>query len=158
MGGAGRCPTIPPRMLKNTPDYQDADLVLRLYEMRREPVMRESRRALNQTFWPRSLADVLEVTKSDHPLNAAFRQTGTYWEMVYGLAKHGIAHADYLAENCGEGLYLLARVRPYLEQYRALANPRAFRNAEWMATECETGRQIYQLFEARVARTLAAAK
>jgi hypothetical protein len=75
--------------------------------------------------------------------------------MVYGLARHGVIHADFLAENNGEGLLLFARVEPYLAPIRAAGNPRAFRNAEWIATECDMGRQIMETYRARVARTLA---
>jgi len=86
-------------MSKEKPDYNDADLALRVYEMRREPVMRESRNAINGKFWPKSYEDVLAVTKLEHPLNAAWRQTVTFWEMVYGLVKHGIVNPDFFLES-----------------------------------------------------------
>jgi hypothetical protein len=141
---------------KDFPDHHDAELVLRLYELRREPVMRESRHVINRTFWPTSLDDVLAVVKSgDHPLNAAFRQTSTYWEMVYGMAKHGIVHTDFLLESSGEGLYLYARVEPYLEAYRQAMSPRAFVNAEWVATNSDMGRQLSAHFRNRVQQMLA---
>ena len=69
--------------------------------------MREARARMIAEFWPRSLDDVLAVTKGDHPLNAAFRQVGSYWEMVYGMVRHGIVHADYFLESNGEGLNAL---------------------------------------------------
>jgi hypothetical protein len=76
--------------------------------------------------------------------------------MVYGMARHGVIHADFLAENNTEGLLLFARVEPYLARIREASNPRAFRNAEWIATECEMGRQIMETHRAKVARTLSA--
>ena len=60
--------------LKEYPDHHDAELVLKLYELRREDVMRASRTLVISTFLPTSLEDVIAVTKGDHPLNAAFRQ------------------------------------------------------------------------------------
>jgi hypothetical protein len=143
-------------MPKDYPDHHDAEIILKLYELRREPVMRDSRDAINRTFWPKSWEDVAAVMKPDHPLNAAFRQIGTYWEMVYGMAKHGVVHADFLMESCGEGMVLLAKMRPYLEQYRQAASPRAFVNAEWISTHSEAGRQVFAAQRARVERTLAA--
>jgi hypothetical protein len=89
-------------MSKSTPDHHDADLVLKIYDMRREPVMRESRDAINKDFWPRNEAEALAVTQPEHPLNRQYRQTSSYWEMVFGMAKHGIVHADYLCENGGD--------------------------------------------------------
>ena len=77
-------------MLKESPDHHDADLVLKIYDLRRETVMRESRTAINAKFWPRSSEEAIAVTATDHPLNLAYRQTSGYWEMVYGMARHGI--------------------------------------------------------------------
>src|SRR4051812_27817410 len=86
-------------VLKEAPDHHDADLVLKIYDLRREAVMRESRTAINTKFWPRSADEAVAVTKNDHPLNLAYRQTTAYWEMVYSMARHGIVHPDFLVEN-----------------------------------------------------------
>ena len=137
-------------MSKQIPDHHDAELALRVYELRREPVMRESRAAIQQKFWPKSAEDVMAVTRSDHPLNAAFRQVGTYWEMVYGMVRHGIVHPDYFMESNGEGLFLYARLAPYIEQFRKEVSPFAHRNAEWAATETATGRRLFEVFARRV--------
>lgn len=142
-------------MLKESPDHHDADLILRIYDLRREPVMRESRYALNRDFWPRSAEEVLDVLRPDHPLNTAWRQATAYWEMVYSMARHGIVHGEFLVENNAEGLLLLARVEPHLAALRAATSPRTLRNSEWVATETEIGRAIMTTFRARVARTLA---
>ena len=144
-------------MSREHPDHHDADLVLRVYEMRREAVMRESREAILRDFWPASFEDVLAVTKTDHPLNRAWRQVGTYWEMVYGMVRHGIVHPDYFLESNAEGFFLFARVQPHLERYRAEVNPNAFRNAEWVATQCPAGQKLYEVIQARV-RKLAEAR
>lgn len=141
-------------LIKELPDHHDADLVLKLYDLRREQVMRESRSAINSKFWPKSFEDVMAVTKADSPLNAPFRQTSSYWEMVYGMARHGIVNADFLVENNGEGLYLYARVLPYLEKFREATNPRAFRNAEWITTESAMGKAMLEHFKMRVAKVM----
>jgi hypothetical protein len=91
-------------VLKEAPDHHDADLVLKIYDLRREPVMRESRNTINAEFWPRSAEEAVAVTATEHPLNVAFRQTSGYWELVYGIVRHGIIHPDFLVENNGEGL------------------------------------------------------
>jgi hypothetical protein len=142
-------------MLKEHPDHLDADLLLKIYDLRRESVMRESRAAINRDYWPRTAEEAVEVLRSDHPLNRAWRQTTGYWEMVYSMARHGVIHAEFLVENNGEGLFFFARVEPYLDQVRQASSPRAFRNAEWVAKETEMGRTLMQGFRARVARVLA---
>ena len=131
-------------MLKDAPDHHDADLILKLYDLRRETVMRESRNAINAKFWPRSAEEALAVTAREHPLNVAYRQTSGYWEMVYGIARHGIVPADFLVENNGEGLFLFARVEPYVEKIRKAGFPRAFLNAEWVAMNSDTGKAMME--------------
>jgi hypothetical protein len=141
-------------VLKEAPDHHDADIVLKIYDLRREPVMRESRSAINAKFWPRSVEEAIAITANDHPLNTAFRQITGYWEMVYGMARHGIVHADFLVENNGEGLFLFARVEPYLAAIRQAASPRAFRNTEWVVANCATAQMLMEVFRARIKRVL----
>jgi hypothetical protein len=142
---------------KDYPDHHDAELVLKLYELRREPVMRESRSQLITKFNPTSFDDILAITKGDHPLNAAFRQCATFWEMTYAMARHGIVNPDFLMESNGEGLLLFTRFEPWLKEYREQVSPMGFRNAEWVATECELGRAITERFRKRMQASLAAA-
>jgi hypothetical protein len=141
-------------VLKEAPDHHDADLVLKIYDLRREPVMRESRDAINDKFWPRNAEEAVAITAKDHPLNAAFRQTAAYWEMVFGMARHGIIHPDFLVENNVEGLFLFARIEPYLAAFRQAGSPRSFRNAEWVAVNSATGQAVMEHYRARIKRVL----
>jgi hypothetical protein len=141
---------------KPTPDHHDAELLIKVYDLRREAVLRASRQAIQRDFWPKGWGDVEAVARPDHPLNAPYRQTGTYWEMVYSFVRHGIVHPAFWLEANGEGLFLFAKVEPYLRQVRESFNPTAFQNAEWVARECPEGRPIYERIQARVARMAAA--
>jgi hypothetical protein len=143
-------------MIKDSPDHHDAELVLRLYDLRREGTMRDSRRYLAAEFWPRSADELLAVTKPDHPGNTAFRQVIGYWEMAYSLARHGIVNPDYLAETSGEGLFVFAKVQPWLAELRAAGSPKTLRNTEWISTQCEEGRERFAYFRQRVEKALAA--
>ena len=135
---------------KDFPDHHDAELVLRLYDLRREAQMRESRAALMQ-FWPASAEELLAATKPDHPLFTPWRQVTTYWEMAYGFARHGVVHADFLLENNGaEGLLLFAKAEPFLAELRAATAPTALRSAEWIARESAAGRELMGRFRGRV--------
>lgn len=142
-------------MAKERPDHHDAELLLRVYELRREAVMRESRTTISHKFWPKSYEDVAAVFQADHPLNAAFRQTSSYWEMVYNMVRHGIVHPEFFVESNGEGQFLFARVAPYLERMRKELSPTAFLNAEWVSKETAAGRRYFEIFTARVQKTLA---
>ena len=142
-------------MAKEKPDYYDADIVLRLYEMRREEVMRQSRSAINGQFWPKNYDDVAALMKPDHPMNAAFRQVSSFWEMVYGMAVNGIVNAEYLMESSGEGMYVYAKIAPYVEQLRKDNNsPLMYRHAEWVSQNTEGGKQLLNMFTARIKKVL----
>lgn len=138
------------------PDYHDAELVLKLYDMRREAVMRQSRQAMSREFWPRTIDDVVALTKPDHPLNSPFRQVAGYWEMAYSFARHGIINPDFLAENGAEGMLLFAKVKPYVEDFRKEYMPSAFQNAEWLVKNSPVAAERLQWMEGRVAQALKA--
>jgi len=141
-------------MLKDAPDHLDADLILKLYDLRRETVMREARDLLTREFWPKTAKEAVAVLQHEHPLNRAYRQVSTYWEMVYRMARHGIIHGDFLVENNAEGLLLYAKVEPYLKEIRAASHPGNFQNAEWVATEVPMGRAVAERMRTRVRKTL----
>ena len=129
-----------------------AEIILKLYELRRENVMRASRDLLMKEFWPSSFDDVQAVMSNmDHPLNAAYRQVATYWEMVYSLARYGAVNADFLAESNGEGLFFFAKIEPYVEQIRASGWPMAFRNTEWLIENSKVASERSQFLRDRVA-------
>lgn len=141
---------------KDIPDHHDAELVIRLYELRRESLMREARAAITKQYMPRSAEEAIEILKIDHPLNPAFRQVVTYWEMVFGMAHHGIVHADYLVENSGEGMLVFARVQPYLEAIRSAGPPHYFVHAEWAAASTGAGKRLFEFHRGRLAKAQAA--
>lgn len=131
---------------------EQAEIILKLYELRRENVMRASRDLLMKEFWPSSFEDIQTVmTNMDHPLNAAYRQVATYWEMVYSLARYGAVNADFLAESNGEGLFFFAKIEPYVEQIRASGWPMAFRNTEWLIENSKVASERSRFLRDRVA-------
>lgn len=142
-------------MSKQAPDHHDAEIVLRLYDLRRESVMRQSRSTLAQ-WLPKSWEDVLAIAQPTDPRNAAWRQVSSYFEMAYGMARHGIVHADFLAESTGEGLFLFAKIEPHLARLRKELSPLAFRNAEWMVANSEAAKRLFELFQGRVRKLLEA--
>lgn len=142
-------------MAKKNPDHRDVEIVLRLYELRREAVMRQSRAALVQ-WLPRSYEDVVALTQPTHPHNAAWRQVSSYFEMAYGFARHGAVHVDLLAENTAEGLLLFAKIEPYLARLRKEVSPTMLQNSEWIARKSKFAKGRLELMKKRVAAQLAA--
>jgi hypothetical protein len=141
------------RKSKSNPTPQDAELVIKLYELRRETVMRQSRDAITFQFWPKSWDDLVAVMDFEHPLNAAFRQVGSYWEMVFGMGNRGVIDAEFLVENSGEGILLYCKLRPFLDNFRELYAD-AYQHSIWAATRTKAGRQAVTRIETRFAEQL----
>lgn len=138
------------------PNHADAELVLKLYDLRREAVMRASRKTL-MTWVPTSYADLLALTKLEHEDNAAWRQVTSFYEYAFGFGRHGIVPPDFLAEYNGEGLLLFAKVEPFLAQMRAELAPTAFINSEWIVQNSHWARERLALLRVRVEKMRAAA-
>jgi len=132
------------------PTPADAEVVLKLYELRREPVMRASRETLLRWF-PGSCDEVAALADFGHEDNAAFRQVTSYFEMAFGLARRGAVHPELLMDWCGEGVFLYAKLEPFLAEFRERVSPTAFANTEWAVENTEAGRAKFELFRARLA-------
>jgi len=131
-------------------DHTDAELILRLYDLRREAVMRKARNDLFLKFHPKSYKDVQDVQKRNHPLNTAYRMVSSYWEMAAGFVKHGILNADLFAENCGEGLFLYAKVEPYVGQLRHEYAPTAYVNLEFALKKSDEAMRRLEMVRKRL--------
>ncbi len=144
--------------MKTIPDHHDAEIILKLYDLRREAVMRESRSLMIREFLPRTYEDMQAWLQLTHPHNAALRQVSSYWEMAYGFARHGVVHAEMLAETGGEGIFLFAKVAPFLDRLRAEMSPTMLQNAEWMTKNTQAGGRYLVMFQSRVKKMLEAAE
>ncbi len=133
-----------------TPD--DAQVVLKLYELRREEVMRASRDTLLR-WTPKTFEEVAAIASFEHEHNAAFRQVTSYFEMAFGLAKSGAAHQELVADWCGEGFFLFAKLHPFLGEIREKISPTAFTNVEWMTQNTEAGKKKLSYFLERLAKS-----
>ena len=97
----------------------DAEIILRLYELRTETVMRQARAWVTGEFWPATAEEFFVV--ADHPSdphNAWLRQVLTYWEMAAAMVVHGAVSEELFVDCNGEGLFLLAKFAPILEAIR----------------------------------------
>jgi hypothetical protein len=111
------------------PDRGDVDLILRLYELRRETEMRKARRFLGE-FEPKSVEDVKALADWEHPENAHFRQVMSYWGMVADFTVRGLLHPEMFAAHCGEALFIWSKFEPFLPELRAQVSPTFLVNIE----------------------------
>jgi hypothetical protein len=97
----------------------DAEIILRLYELRREPVMRQARSFMTGEFWPATADEYFAVaTNPAAPNNAYVRQVLTYWEMAAAMVLHGAVSAELFVDCNAEGFFLLAKFAPILDDIR----------------------------------------
>lgn len=97
----------------------DAEIILRLYELRRETVMRQARAWVLGEFWPKSADEYLAVAmNAADPHNAYIRQVTSYWEMAAAMVLHGSLSAELFVDCNGEGFFLLAKFAPFIDELR----------------------------------------
>jgi len=103
-----------------TTKYESADLLLKLYDLRREPVLRKARAWFREEFRPRTAEDVLEAYRGKR--SAYYRMVTTYWGMAATLVLHGAIDEQMFADANGEHIMVFARLRPFLTELRGLLN------------------------------------
>jgi hypothetical protein len=97
----------------------DADIILKLYELRTEAVMRQARAWVGGEFWPATAADYFAVANNPaDPHNPFLRQVLTYWEMAAALVLHGAVSAELFVDSNAEGFFLLAKLSHILPGIR----------------------------------------
>jgi hypothetical protein len=97
----------------------DAEIILHLYDLRREAVMRQARAWLLTDFWPETVEDFFALTGDVRdPHNAFFRQVTTYWEMAAAMVLHGAISAELFVDCNAEGFFILAKFAHILEAIR----------------------------------------
>jgi hypothetical protein len=97
----------------------DAEIILRLYELRTEAVLRQARAWMTGEFWPETADDFFAVASNPaDPHNAWFRQVTTYWEMAAAMVLHGAVSAELFVDCNAEGFFLLAKFAHILDEIR----------------------------------------
>jgi hypothetical protein len=97
----------------------DAEIILKLYELRTEPVLRQARAWMTGEFWPNTAEEFFAVAQNPRaPHNAYFRQVTTYWEMAAAMVLHGAVSVELFVDCNGEGFFILAKFAHILEAIR----------------------------------------
>jgi len=137
---------------KATP--MDAQLILHLYDLRRETELRKARHWWLTEFWPTSADDFMKVIQSmGAQENNWFRQVAGYWSMAASFALDGALNADMFLQPAvsGEMYFLFAKVHPFLEELREkLGDPHFFGNIEKVINSTKFGRERLKFTLGRV--------
>jgi hypothetical protein len=119
--------------------YEEANLILKLYELRREETMRKARDWYFLEFNPESMADVNSAMFSEH--SGHLRMVMTYWDMAAALVKHGAISSDFFNDTNGEHLSVFSKLEPLLGEMRAAYGPQALANLEKLVDATPGGRE-----------------
>jgi len=136
--------------------YDDANMILRLYELRREEKLRKAREWFGANFHAASLEDMQRIAPPGSEENACFRMVVSYWEMVAALVTAGVLNQDLFFQTNGELLFVWERVRELVPAFRAMSkNPNAWRNLEDVGNAFikrmeANGPETYPAFQAMV--------
>jgi hypothetical protein len=134
---------------------EDAATILKLYELRQEPVLRKAR-AWMREFCPTSAEEILVVIEdAGSERNAWFRQSTTYWDMAAALVNHGVLAMDLFLDTSAEAFFIAAKLWPYLPQIRE-RRPDCLTQIEKLVERSQVARQKLETMQARVKKRMGA--
>ncbi len=136
--------------------YDDAELILRLYESRREDRLRRARAWFSASFKPKSLGEVAALCPPGSDESAYYRMVVTYWEMVASFLTSGVLNRELFYQSGRELLLVWGRIEGILPAIREQhKDPMYWANLEAAAREYIAYLEArapgsYQAFAARV--------
>ena len=133
--------------------YDDANLLLRLYEIRREEKLRAARSWFVANFKAKNMAEMNKLCGPGTEGDALFRQAVSYWDMVASFVTSGVLNEELLFENTRELLLFWLRLKPIAAEARAaFKNPNTWKNLETVgeAFAQYLGQEPFTAFAARV--------
>lgn len=117
---------------------ESADLILKLYDLRREETMRKARDWMF-TFHPASAEEYM-ATMMNPEVGGYLRMVTSYWDMAAAMVNHGAIDADLFNETQGEHIIVFAKIQPLLAELREMwQNPTAFQHLEKVVTGTPEG-------------------
>jgi hypothetical protein len=117
----------------------EAGLILKLYELRREPVMREARNWYFRDFNPQSFADFNTAMFAEN--GAYLRMVLSYWEMAAALVKNGAVSLELFSDSNGEHIGVFSKIEPLIGEIRAAYGPQFASSFEKLIDATPDGRK-----------------
>ena len=127
--------------MREHPDHYDAELLLRLYDLRREAKLRQARDWFMREFRASS-SEELEKRFADHPEESPlFRMVISYWDMAASIVNHGLINEEFFFENTGEFWFVWTKIKHLAPQMReSMKYPFVWKNLETLADKFEKWR------------------
>jgi len=118
--------------MKTPPTYDDANLIVKLYDLRREPRLREARKWFGAAPQFQSREEWLKLCPTGSDENASFRMVVTYWDMAASFVATGVLNAElFYRANNAELLFVYEKIRLIIPELRAASrNPIQYRHID----------------------------
>jgi hypothetical protein len=121
---------------------RQAELILKLYELRREPVIREARSYIGGEFLPASSDELVDIVTSGGKHGSFVLQVYGYWDMVAAFVHNGALEPKLVYDTCAELYFQYAKIQPYLAEFRQKMNlPEWMISIERLVEGSEQGRE-----------------
>jgi hypothetical protein len=117
----------------------EAALILKLYDLRREETMRTARNWYSREFYPESMADIERVFFGEH--SGHLRMVASYWDMAAALVNNGAISAQLFNDTNGEHLLVFGKLEPFLKDIRSGYGPQFLFNLEKLIDATPGGRE-----------------
>lgn len=118
---------------------EEAALILKLYELRREDTMRKARDWYFRDFQPQSIADFTEAMFGEH--SGHLRMVVSYWDMAAALVNDGAISLDLFTDTNGEHIGVFSKIEPLLGEIRTAYAPQFAANLEKLIDATPDGRK-----------------
>jgi hypothetical protein len=118
---------------------EEAGLILKLYELRREETMRKARDWYFREFHPESMADFTAALFGEH--SGHLRMVITYWDMAAGLINNGAISVEMFNDTNGEHIGTFSKIELLLPEIRAAFGPQFAANFEKLIDKTPDGRK-----------------
>jgi hypothetical protein len=132
----------------------DAQLIMQLYDLRREAEMRKARNWWVTGFWPESADDFMKIVGAmGSQENNWLRQVGGYWNMASAFVLQGALNEELFIQPAvsGEMFLIFAKVQPFLKELREkMGDPHMFGYIEKIVTGSKFARERLALTLKRV--------
>ena len=119
--------------------HEEADLILKLYDLRREATMRIARDYVVRDFNPQSMSDITSALMGEH--SGHVRMVYSYWEMAAALVNHGAIDISLFNDTNGEQFAVFGKIEPFLDEVRAAFGQQFLVNLEKLVDATPDGRK-----------------
>jgi hypothetical protein len=110
---------------------KQAELILKLYEIRRETALRAARDYVGGEFMPKSVDEFVSLVKDGGKPSGHILQVYGYWDMVAAFVVHGALDEALIFDTCQEMYFQFEKIQPYLAGFREKMNlPEFLRSIE----------------------------